>query len=173
MFSIADSGANISVTNPSIAQHFELTPQLWVKPFDIRFGNNSVFKCTHYVDFGAVLGKVAIVDDAPDTLISIASLAERGIETRFNRDLDVGLFLNDQLLYRGRQNPRTRLYEINLSALASLSLQSSSMEVNSVKRDQIDGSLIREVPGCTNAGTSITGNHGHRSSAHDMDRSQL
>ena len=98
MFRIADSGANISVTNPSIAQIFEIAPQPWVKPFDIRFGNNSVFKCTHYVDFGAVLGKVAIVNDAPDTLISIASLAERGIETRFNRDLGVGLFLNDQLL---------------------------------------------------------------------------
>ena len=109
MFSIADSGANISVTNSSIAQHFDLTPQLWAQPFDIRFGNNSVFNCTHYVDFGAVLGKVAIVDDAPDTLISIASLANREIETRFNRDLGVGLFLNDQLLYRGRQIP-ARVY---------------------------------------------------------------
>ena len=54
---------------------------------------------THYADFGAVLGQVAIVDDAPDTLISIQALADRGIETRSNKDLGVGLFLNDQLLY--------------------------------------------------------------------------
>ena len=80
-FSIADSGANISVTNPTMVSRFGLTPKLWFQPFDIRFGNNSVFQCTHYADFGAVLGKIAIVDTAPDTLISIASLADRGIET--------------------------------------------------------------------------------------------
>ena len=78
-----------------MAAEFGLTPKLWFQPFSIRFGNNSVFQCTHYADFGAVLGKVAIVDDAPDTLISIQALTDRGIETRF------GLFLNDQLLYRG------------------------------------------------------------------------
>ncbi len=91
-----------------MAARVGLTPKLWSQPFSIRFGNNSLFQCTHYADFGAVSGKVAIVDDAPDTLISIQALADRGIETRFNKDLG-GLFLNDQLLYRGRQNARTRL----------------------------------------------------------------
>jgi hypothetical protein len=39
-----DSGANIYVNNLSIAQRFDLTPKPWIKQFDIRFGNNSVFK---------------------------------------------------------------------------------------------------------------------------------
>jgi len=71
-------------------------------------------------------------------LISIQALADRGIETRFNKDLGVGLFLNDQLLYRGRQNARTRLYELDLSDLASLSLDFPEQSIYSVKHDQID-----------------------------------
>ena len=80
-YSVADSGANVSVTNPAIVARFGLTPQPWSRPFNIVFGNNSEFRCTQFADFGPVLGKLAIVDDAPDTLISIAALAERGIET--------------------------------------------------------------------------------------------
>ena len=75
-----------------------------------------MFKCTHYAEFGAVLGQVAVVNNAPDTLISIASLAERGIEAQFNRDLGVGLLLNDQLLYRRRPDLRTHLYELDLKS---------------------------------------------------------
>ena len=62
------------------------------------------------------------MDNAPDTLISIANLSERGVETRFNQDLGVGLFYNEQLLYRGRQNPRTKLYELDLFDLTGLTL---------------------------------------------------
>ena len=29
--------------------------------------------CTHYANFGSIIGKVAIVDTAPDTLLSISS----------------------------------------------------------------------------------------------------
>jgi hypothetical protein len=99
VYSIADSGANVSVTNPSIARQFGLQPQPWSNPFTIVFGNNSEFRCTHFVDFGPILGRVAIVDNAPDTLVSIGALAARGFETRFNSDLGVGLFFQNQLLY--------------------------------------------------------------------------
>ena len=128
-----------------MAARFGLPSKPWSQPFSIRIGNNSVFQCTHYADFGAVLGRLAIVDDVPDTLISTQALAERGIETRFNRDLGVGLILRDQLLYRGRQNTRTRLYELDLSDLASLSLDFPGASIYSAKSDQIDASLIREV----------------------------
>ena len=74
----------------------------------------------HFVDFGPVLGRVAIVDNAPDTLVSIGALATRGIETRFNPDLGVGLFFQNQLFYRGRQNPKTKLYELNVEGLIQL-----------------------------------------------------
>ena len=144
-YSVADSGANVSVTNPAIVARFGLTPQPWKRPFNIVFGNNSEFHCTEFADFGPVLGKVAIVDNAPDTLISIASLAERGIETRFNSDLGVGLFFNGQLLYKGRQNPRTKLFELDIATVAELSLGPDSVRVLTAKQGAVDASLIKEV----------------------------
>ena len=47
-YSIADSGANISVINPRTADKFQLSPQPWPRPFDIVFGNNTRVKCTHF-----------------------------------------------------------------------------------------------------------------------------
>jgi len=143
-YSVADSGANVSVTNPTIVARFGLTPQPWSRPFNIVFGNNSEFQCTHFADFGPLLGKLAIVDDAPDTLISIAALAERGIETRFNSDLGVGLFFNGQMLYKGRQNPRSKLFELDIATVAELSLRTTNQALMA-KRGAVDASLVKEV----------------------------
>ena len=60
---VADSGANINVTNRKIAAYYDLEMKLWEKPFQISFGNDSRFLCTHYVDFGPILGRAAIVDN--------------------------------------------------------------------------------------------------------------
>ena len=65
----ADSGCNLPVTNPRTVQHFGLTPQLWPTPRWIKFANSQRECSTHYADFGQVIGKVAILDSAPDTLI--------------------------------------------------------------------------------------------------------
>ncbi len=78
-----DSGANVSITNPKIVAKFHLTPQRWERSFHIIFGNGGRFACTHYADFGPILGRIAIVDEAPDTLLSIAVLTDRGYEVRF------------------------------------------------------------------------------------------
>ncbi len=103
---IMDSGANISITNTDIVQSFHLQPQRWSQPFHIKFGNGSRFLCTHFAYFGPILGKVAIVDGAPDTLISISTLTDKGYEVKFLADgKGVGIFLQDQLLYHGPQHP--------------------------------------------------------------------
>ena len=87
---------------------------------------------------------MAIVDNAPDTLISIASLAERGTETRFNSDLGVGLFFNGQMLYKGRQNPRTKLFELDIATVAELSLGTTKHALTA-KQGAADTSLIKKV----------------------------
>ncbi len=111
-YSIADSGANISVVNPATAARFRLIPQFWPRPFDIVFGNNSRFTCTQFVDFGPVLCQVALMANAPDTLISIGALADRGYETRFNCDLGVGIL----------PRPTSSPGEVAILALTSLNL---------------------------------------------------
>ena len=65
---VMDSGANVSVTNPLTVDKFNLVPQRWERPFHIIFGNGARFHCTHYAHFGPILGQVAIVKGAPDTL---------------------------------------------------------------------------------------------------------
>ena len=82
---VMDSGANVSITNPKIVAKFNLTPQQWERSFHIIFGNGGRFACTHYADFGPILGRIAIVDEAPDTLLSIAVLTDRGFEVRFQK----------------------------------------------------------------------------------------
>ncbi len=71
---VMDSGANISITNPDVVTKFNLQPQRWDQPFHIKFGNGSRFFCTHFAYFGPIFGRVAIVDAAPDTLVSIVVL---------------------------------------------------------------------------------------------------
>ena len=68
---VKDSGANISITNPTVVSKFNLQPQRWDQPFHIKFGNGSCYFCTHFAYFGPILGRIAIVDAAPDTLISM------------------------------------------------------------------------------------------------------
>ena len=88
-----DSGANVSVTNPLTVAKFHLEPQRWERPFHIVFGNGARFHCTHYAHFGPILGQVAIVEGAPDTLLSIAVLTARGFEVRFlSNDQGVGIY---------------------------------------------------------------------------------
>ena len=86
----ADSGCNLPVTNPRTVQHFDLTPQLWPTPRWIKFANSQREFSTHYADFGQVIGKVAILESAPDTLISIPVLCRKGFETWWRCHLSSG-----------------------------------------------------------------------------------
>ena len=115
---VADSGANISLTTPAIVRQFHLSTHPWPRPFFITFANNSKFQCTHYADFGPVLGPVAIVDHAPDTLISVSSLTERGFSVRFEAwGQGIGIYVGNQLVYKGHQDLKTKLFHVDLLSL--------------------------------------------------------
>ena len=121
---VADSGANINVTNRKIASYYDLEMKLWEKPFQISFGNDSKFLCTHYVDFGPILGRAAIVDNAPDTLISVAVLTNRGFQVNFMpRGQGIGIYFNEQLIYRGEQDSRARLFTVDIGSLITPSVE--------------------------------------------------
>ena len=97
---------------------FNLTPQRWERPFHIIFGNGARFYCTHYAHFGPILGQVAIVDGAPDTLLSIAVLTARGYEVRFlPSGQGVGIYKDQRLLFHGPQHEQSRLFHIDIQSL--------------------------------------------------------
>jgi hypothetical protein len=115
---VMDSGANVSITNPKIVAKFHLTPQRWERSFHIIFGNGGRFACTHYADFGPILGRIAIVDDAPDTLLSIAVLTDRGVKVRFLAEgQGVQIYSNGNLLFKGPQHPHSKLFHIDIQSL--------------------------------------------------------
>jgi hypothetical protein len=115
---VMDSGANVSVTNPLTVHKFNLSPQRWERPFHIIFGNGARFHCTHYAHFGPILGKVAIVDGAPDTLLSIAVLTARGFKVRFlPSGQGVGIYKDQKLLFHGPQHEESRLFHIDIQSL--------------------------------------------------------
>jgi hypothetical protein len=105
---VMDSGANVSVTNPLTVAKFNLTPQRWERPFHFIFGIGARFHCTHYAHFGPILGQVAIVEGAPDTLLSIAVLTARGYEVRFlPSGQGVGIYKDQKLLFHGPQHEQS------------------------------------------------------------------
>jgi len=110
---VMDSGANVSITNTEIVAKFNLTPQRWERSFHIIFGNGGRFVCSHYADFGPILGRIAIVGETPDTLLRIAVLTDRGYEVRFLPEgQGVRIYSKGDLLFSGPQHPHSKLFHI-------------------------------------------------------------
>ena len=134
-------------------QALGLPTQPCTKPFRIIFANASSTICTHYANFGSIIGKVAIVDTAPDTLLSISSLTARGYEVRFNRHLPLGIYSRDgSLIFTGTQDPHTRLFHFDIASLLNpttdtpLHSNTQSATANrAVKQPPLDPNLVKEV----------------------------
>jgi hypothetical protein len=81
-------------------------------------GTGARFHCIHYAHFGPILGQVAIVEGAPDTLLSIAVLTARGFEVRFLLSgQGVGIYKDQKLLFHGPQHEQSRLFHIDIQSL--------------------------------------------------------
>ena len=78
-----DNVCNLSVTNPATIAHFRPTIHAWDVPKWIKFDNGKRECSTHFADFGPIIDKVAVVDSAPDTLMSVAVLCLKGREVSF------------------------------------------------------------------------------------------
>ena len=115
---IVDSGANISVTNAKTCSYYDLPLEDWPQPFYVKFGNGTRTKVTQYADFGPIIGKVAVVDDAPDTLISIAVITSRGFKVSFEAGgKGVGIYYNDVLVYTGAIDQESKFFVIDVGEL--------------------------------------------------------
>ena len=120
---IVDSGANISVTNAKTCSYYDLPLEDWPQPFYVKFGNGTRTRVTQYADFGPIIGKVAVVDDAPDTLISIAVITSRGFKVSFEAGgKGVGIYYNDVLVYTGAIDQESKFFVIDVGELLELRL---------------------------------------------------
>jgi len=117
-----DSGCNLPITNPQTVDHFQLTPVPWPTPRWIKFGNGKRECSTHFADFGPIIGKVAIIASAPDTLISVSVLCRKGLEVVFKIPGGPGIYLQGVLLYQGTVDPSNDMFYVNIKDLLSLSI---------------------------------------------------
>ena len=127
-FGPADSGCNLPVTNPRTVKHFGLTPQLWPTPRWIKFANNQRECSTHYADFGQIIGKVAILESAPDTLISVPVLCRKGFEVSFKIPGGVGIYLQGKLVHQGIVEKDSDMFYVNTKELLALSIKFQNPE---------------------------------------------
>jgi len=117
-----DSGCNLPITNPQTVGHFKLASLPWPRPRWIKFGNGKRECSTHYAEFGPIIGKVAILATAPDTLISVAVLCRKGLEVVFKIPGGPGIYLQGKLLYQGTLDPHNDMFYVNIKDLLSLSI---------------------------------------------------
>ena len=114
-----DTGANLSISHPSLATLLGLEPLEWPSPVPIRFGNSSDAVSTHYVDLGRFLGYVALVESATSTIITKRALHRQGISILFRSDNVCRLILEatDTVLYESRLARSDDFFMIPLQAL--------------------------------------------------------
>ena len=120
-----DSGCNLPVTNPATVAHFGLTTPAWEVPKWIKFGNGKRECSTHFAHFGPIIGQVAILDSAPDTLISVAVLCLKGLEVSFKIPGGPGIYLQGVLLHQGVVDPQSNMFYVNIRELLDMSLKAS------------------------------------------------
>jgi hypothetical protein len=119
MKGILDSGASISVTNPRTVAYYGLTLIPWdTGPVRIQFGDGNVETSTHYVNLNSVFTKIAVMENAPDTLISIFDLVLAGFEIKQSL-LGTGIYLNDNLVFPGTICHQSRLFYMDLNAIVN------------------------------------------------------
>ena len=80
---IIDGGANINIITSKMAAYLLLAKRKYLNPILIRFGQGEIREVTEYVNLG-MLGKAAIIDDAPTALISVGAICANGLEVRTN-----------------------------------------------------------------------------------------
>jgi hypothetical protein len=112
-----------SLTPKQSFLHFALTPQLWPVPRWIRFANSQRECSTHFADFGPIIGRVAILDNAPDTLISVAVLCRKGLEVSFKIPGGPGIYLHGALVHQGIVDKTNDMFYVNIRDLLETSIR--------------------------------------------------
>ena len=81
---IADSGTDIHITNTDTIKRMNLPTYTYENPISIKFGQGAVQTAYTYTWMGDILEEVAIIPNAPATLISMYAIATKGLTVSLN-----------------------------------------------------------------------------------------
>jgi hypothetical protein len=132
-----DSGTNLHVANYTHAKFHSVDILQYHTPKEILFGNNTITYSTHYANFGPLIGKVSLINEAPDFLLSVSKLMRLKLLIIVFQDTTVTIStIQKQVLavgdyYAHRQDHA--LYYINVEPLINYSKTFLSKDPNIIK----------------------------------------
>jgi hypothetical protein len=138
---IIDTGANIAITNRKTLKSFAIEEKKYDKPFWIRFGNNTTYLVTTYANFGDVLGDIAIVEDAPRSLLSVYWLTDRGYSVEFIKNTAIIRNKEEQIIFLSKADKNTKLWHIKFKDL--INIDSSQKQLNETRNMNLQNKLKR------------------------------
>ena len=113
-----DSGANISIARKSLAENMGLEIKQYQKRVVIQFGKEGAKSVAKgYANFGELLGDIAIVEDAHETLIKMDTFTDRGMVVEFQGDKVRIKEQNGDVLYVGKKDNENKLYYVDIEGI--------------------------------------------------------
>ena len=123
---LADSGAQISVTNVATATKFGLQRQRYDTPIRIGFAQGAEVMAGEYVFMGAVLGEVPVLE--AETIFSLWSICENGYEIILDRDqIRVRDKASEEYVYQAASSPSDREWKLDTAMMMCMEPSSGGM----------------------------------------------
>jgi hypothetical protein len=138
-YAVADSGANIAVFPTTYASLLGIKLRRWESPVMIAFGKVGACSVSiFYGNFGALLGRVAFLDDAAEALVPVWQITRNGFEVVFGEStVEVVEAETRQTVVRGYADKVQCLWYFCINDFVC----AYAPEVNAVPLDKTDGKV--------------------------------
>ena len=118
-----DSGANISIAKRELAERMGVMIRTAKEKIRIQFGKEGArSEAIGYANFGDLIGDVAIVEDASDTLIHIKTFTDKGMRVVFEGDKVKIIDEDGEMVIQG-QCDESQLYYIDIEEAMRISIE--------------------------------------------------
>lgn len=147
-----DSGANISIAKRELAEKMGVTIRKVKEKIKIQFGKEGArSEAIGYANFGELIGDVAIVEDASDTLIHIKTFTDKGMRVVFDGDKVQIVDEEGEIVIQG-QCDESQLYYIDIEEAMRISIEYGHKKRK--KQEAIEtGEIDRKVMGLSSSRT--------------------
>jgi len=118
-----DSGANISIARRELAEKMGVKIIEYEEAVSIQFGKEGArSEAIGYANFGELIGDIAIVNDASDTLIHIKTFTDKGMRVVFDRDI-VQIVDEEGITVIEGKCDESQLYYIDIEEAMKISIE--------------------------------------------------
>ena len=123
MRGMMDSGANISIARRELAEKMGVKIIEYDETVSIQFGKEGArSEAIGYANFGELIGDIAIVNDASDTLIHIKTFTDKGMRVVFDRDI-VQIVDEEGIIVIQGKCDESQLYYIDIEEAMKISIE--------------------------------------------------